>query len=254
MRAVFPKRPRASVWNRLLLSISGIILIVWLVLAVSIVFFLKAQRDYASIASEQIPALAAVSALAEHSAQLSTMATQIVGQSTDANTSDKFLSIKNALIGSLDAITKTTETNDAAEVVGHVTEELSKIQTLQTAISQAERQMGTQLSALRWLNADVQDEVDPLLSDFSFNISLAMSSIVSSADANFRARQATLIEEEARQRDTVRRLGDGTANAATLVFQAAVAESLPRLQQLRGLTDDALVRMSLLQHQLPHKP
>ncbi|WP_294221733.1 ATP-binding protein [uncultured Shimia sp.] len=254
MRAVFPKRPRASVWNRLLLSISGIILIVWLVLAVSIVFFLKAQRDYAAIASEQIPALAAVSALAEHSAQLSTMATQIVGQSTDASTSDEFLDIKSALISSLDAITKTSETNDAAEVVTHVTDELSHIQALQTAISRAEHQMGTQLNALRWLNADVQDEVDPLLSDFSFNISLAMSSIVNSADASFRARQATLIEEEARQRDTVRRLGDGTANAATLVFQAAVAESLPRLQQLRGLTDDALVRMSLLQQQLPHKP
>ncbi|SMP35750.1 ATP-binding protein [Shimia sagamensis] len=254
MRAVFPKRPRASVWNRLLFSISGIILIVWLVLAVSIVFFLKAQRDYTAIASEQIPALAAVNALAEYSAQLSTMATQIVGQSTDANTSDEFLDIKHALIGSLDAIAETSRTNDAADVVAHVTDELGQIQALQTAISQAEHQMGTQLNALRWLNADVQDEVDPLLSDFSFNIALAMSSIVNSADANFRARQATLIEEEARQRDTVRRLGDGTANAATLVFQAAVAESLPRLQQLRGLTDDALVHMSLLQQQLPHKP
>ncbi|MFY0662885.1 MAG: hypothetical protein JXR15_20520 [Shimia sp.] len=254
MRAVFTKRPRASVWNRLLLSISGIILIVWLVLAVSIVFFLKAQRDYAAIASEQIPALAAVSALAEHSAQLSTMATQIVGQSTGTNTGGEFLDIKKALLGSLEAITQTNETHEAAEVVAHVTDELGHIQALQTAISQAERQMGTQLNALRWLNADVQDEVDPLLSDFSFNIALAMSSIVNSADANFRARQAVLIEGEARQRDTVRRLGDGTANVATLVFQAAVAESLPRLQQLRGLTDDALVRMSLLQQQLPHKP
>ena len=76
-----PVLTRTSVGRRLLLPISGIILTVWLVLAVSILFFLKAQRDYAAIASEQIPALAAVSALAEYSAQLATVATPIVGQS-----------------------------------------------------------------------------------------------------------------------------------------------------------------------------
>ncbi len=247
---------RASVWNRLLLTISGIILTVWLVLAVSILFFLKAQRDYAAIASEQIPALAAVSALAEYSAQLSTVATQIVGQSVTPEPSAtlELTDIVAGLTSSLTPISQAGGAGDAPNIIDRVSADLNHIQALQSVISQSERDMGTQLSALRWLNADVQDEVDPLLSDFAFNISIAMSSIVSSGDANFRARQAKLIEEEGRQRDTVRRLGDSTANTVTLIFQAAVAENTQRLEQLQGLTDDALVRIAALQAQLLDKP
>jgi len=251
-----PILTRASVWNRLLLTISGIILTVWLVLAVSILFFLKAQRDYAAIASEQIPALAAVSALAEYSAQLSTVATQIVGQSgaPDSPAHLELGEIVSGLTASLAPISQTEGTGEAPEIVARVSEGLAQIQRLQGAIGQAERDMGTQLNALRWLNADVQDEVDPLLSDFAFNISIAMSSLVTSADPDFRARKARLIENESQQRDTVRRLGDSTANTVTLIFQAAVAENRQRLAQLQGLTDDALVRIAGLRTQLEDKP
>jgi len=247
---------RASVWNQLLLTISGIILTVWLVLAVSILFFLKAQRDYAAIASEQIPALAAMSALAEYSAQLSTVATQIVGQSGTPDTAAQLElgEIVSGLTASLAPISQTEGTGEAPEIVVRVSEGLAQIQRLQGAIGQAERDMGTQLNALRWLNADVQDEVDPLLSDFAFNISIAMSSLVTSADPDFRARQARLIEDEGQQRDTVRRLGDSTANTVTLIFQAAVAENRERLAQLQGLTDDALVRIARLRTQLQDEP
>lgn len=247
---------RASVWNRLLLTISGILLTVWLVLAVSILFFLKAQRDYAAIASEQIPALAAVSALAEYSAQLSTVATQIVGQSAtpEAAAQLELGEIVAGLTASLAPISQAEGAEGAPEIVRRVSAALTHIQALQGAINQSEREMGTQLNALRWLNADVQDEVDPLLSDFAFNISIAMSSLVTSADPDFRARQARLIEEEGQQRDTVRRLGDSTANTVTLIFQAAVAENTQRLAQLQGLTDDALVRIATLKVPLKDKP
>ncbi|WP_425044708.1 ATP-binding protein [Primorskyibacter sp. S87] len=248
--------PRASVWNRLLLTISGIILIVWLVLAVSILFFLKAQRDYSAIASQQIPALAAVSTLAEYSARLSTIATRIVGQRLGpAETAGAELSeLVDGLTESLTPIAKASPAGRAPEIVQGVSDHLRQIQHQQSAVAQSERNMETQLNALRWLNADVQDEVDPLLSDFAFNISVAMSSIVRSADPEFRSRQAALIEEEARQRDTVRRLGDGAANAVTLIFQGAVADNVQQLDQLRDLTDDALVRMEVLLGQLRDKP
>mgnify|MGYP000996594004 FL=1 len=119
-----PVLTRASVWNRLLLTISGIILTVWLVLAVSILFFLKAQRDYAAIASEQIPALAAVSALAEYSAQLSTVATQIVGQSgtPDMAAQLELGEIVSGLTASLTPISQTEGTGEAPEIVARVSE------------------------------------------------------------------------------------------------------------------------------------
>lgn len=248
--------PRATVWNRLLLTITGIILIVWLVLAVSILFFLKAQREYSVIASEQIPALAAVNTLAEYSARLSTIATEIFGQrlGPEEPVGVELSELVEELTSSLAPIAQTSRAADAPEIVHRVTRQLAGIQSMQEAVTRSEREMETQLNILRWLNADVQGEVDPLLNDFAFNISVAMSSMVRSSDPGFRSRQAVLIEKEARQRDTVRRLGDGAANTVTLIFQGAVTDNVHRLEQLRDLTDDGLQRMDRLVEQLPDKP
>ena len=110
------------------------------------------------------------------------------------------------------------------------------------------------MNALRWLNADIQAETDPILSDYAFNISVAMSSLVASSDAEFRNRQALLIAEESSKRDAVRRLGDGAAIAVTLLLQGAVAGNEAQLAQLRGLSDDALAALPPLLAQLPDRP
>jgi len=245
---------RQSVWNRLLLTILGIVGIVWLVLAVATLFFLQVQRDYDRLARDQIPDLAVANELAEYSAQLLTVTTRILGHETGSPPADlgELQQIRTGLTNSLNRLSNSRDT--AQQQVARITNRLEEIASLQSLSTQTSRDINTQMNALRWLNADIQAEADPILSDYAFNISVAMRSLVASSDPAFRNRQALLIDEESSKRDAVRRLGDGAAIAVTLMLQGAVAGNEAQLAQLRGLSDDALASLPPLLAQLPDRP
>lgn len=246
----------SSIWNRLLFSILGIVLIVWMVLAVSVAFFLQVQDDYNEIAMDHIPDLAISSELADYSVRLSVIATRIVGatSSTSSDASEDLGTLVAELAGNLRAIENNPRAANTADLAGHVEQHLVEVLRLQGLSGVAETEINAQLKNLRWLNADIQSEIDPLMNDFAFNIQVATSSLVKSSDIDFRTRQAELIGAERRQRDVVRRLGDAAANAVTLMFQAAFATDLEQLNQLRGLTDDSLAEINPLLNELPSTP
>jgi two-component system, NtrC family, phosphoglycerate transport system sensor histidine kinase PgtB len=246
----------SSIWNRLLFSILGIIVIVWLVLAVSVAFFLQVQNDYNEIATRQIPDLSTASELADYSVRLSVIATRIVGQKSETSpetTRDLELLVAG-LTGNLRTIENNPRAVDSAGLAQKVEQHLNNVLRLQGISNTAEREINSQLKNLRWLNADVQSEIDPLMNDFAFNIQVATSSLVKSSDPVFRSRQADLIDAERQQRDAVRRLGDAAANAVTLIFQAAFAIDEEQLTQLRNLTDDSLAQIIPLLENLPKTP
>jgi len=252
MKQIGPSRQ--SVWNRLLLTILGIVAIVWLVLTVAILFFLQVQRDYDRLARDQIPDLAVANELAEYSAQLLTVTTRILGHEAGSPPGDlsELQQIRTGLGDSLSRLSNSQST--AQDQVARITDRLEEIAFLQASSTQTSRKINTQMNTLRWLNADIQAETDPILSDYAFNISVAMSSLVASSDPAFRNRQALLIDEEGSKRDAVRRLGDGAAIAVTLMLQGAVAGNEAQLAQLRGLSDDALASLPPLLAQLPDRP
>lgn len=256
MIRIFKPSGNSSIWNRLLFSILGIVLIVWMVLAVSVAFFLQVRNDYNEIATVHIPDLATSSELADYSVRLSVIATRIVGRKDSATSevSEDLHALVTDLAKNLRSIENNPRAFDAADLARNVERHLTEVLRLQGQSGLAETEINSQLQNLRWLNADIQSEIDPLMNDFAFNIQVATSSLVKSSDLDFRARQAGLIEAEQGQRDAVRRLGDAAANAVTLMFQAAFATDLDQLNQLRGLTDDSLAEINPLLDELPRTP
>jgi two-component system, NtrC family, phosphoglycerate transport system sensor histidine kinase PgtB len=246
----------SSIWNRLLFSILGIIVIVWMVLAVSVAFFLQVQNDYNEIATRQIPDLSTASELADYSVRLSVIATRIVGQKSETSpeTAKDLERLVAGLTGNLRTIENNPRAVDSAGLAQKIEQHLNNVLRLQGISNAAEKEINSQLKNLRWLNADVQSEIDPLMNDFAFNIQVATSSLVKSSDPVFRGKQADLIDAERQQRDAVRRLGDAAANAVTLMFQAAFAIDEEQLTQLRALTDDSLAQISPLAENLPKTP
>ena len=122
---------RSSVWNRLLLTILGIVAIVWLVLAVAILFFLQVQRDYGSLARDQIPDLAVASELAEYSAQLLNVTTRILGHEDGSPPPDLSVleQIRSGLNDSLNRLS--SNHNAAQEQVDRISSRLEEIVSLQ---------------------------------------------------------------------------------------------------------------------------
>ncbi len=238
-----------------MLMIGSIVIIVWAVLAVSIYFFWQTRQDYKALAGEQIPQLALASELAEGAAELAALATTIVsaGPSQSAD-------LRARLSVSTDRFGRVLQNPFLAAAGPESAALQNAIKTRLTAIlSGLEKRYDLQKEAerlveqLRWLNVDIQDEIDPVLNDFSFNIEVATESLTRSADLTFRTRIARRIAQERAARDLILRIGVEASTATTLMLQGTVATSANQLLQYANLTADSLARLNAYLADTPDK-
>ncbi len=249
------KRFTPTIWGRLMLMIGSIVAIVWAVLAVSIFFFWQTRQDYNALTSGQIPQLALASELAEGAAELAALATAIVSadpsQSADLRAR---LSVSTDRFGRvLQNPFLATAGPESAALQNAIKDRLSLIlsglEKRYSLLQNAERLV----EQLRWLNVDIQNEIDPVLNDFSFNIEVATESLTRSADLAFRTRTARQIMQERSARDSILRIGIEASTANTLMLQGIVATSDNQLKQYATLTADSLSRLNAYLAELPDK-
>ncbi|NIZ63078.1 hypothetical protein DL239_19100 [Sedimentitalea sp. CY04] len=246
----FANRWMPSIWARLMVVVLAIVTIVWAVLAVAIVFFNQVTDDYATLADEHIPRIALASELAENSAKLAYITAAIVGQQDgqqDRQIQEALEKVIIEISGQVDRAGVDGETligRGLGELLGSVLTALEERDTLA-------RRTTDRIGDLRWLNVDIQDEVDPLLSDFTFNIAVATDSLAKSADPTFRTRLAKRITDERDSRDLVQELGGEAATLVTLIVQSSVVIEPTQLNQFRNLAEDSLTRLNAMAVTLP---
>lgn len=254
-----PKRVFGSIWTRLMLSILAVVVCIWIVLAIAIAFFGQVRRDYDELAHDQIPRLALVGEIMEGSAKLARITTTIVAQQSGGNVrvirqslADTIKSISD-LMKAL-SLVPGPNLGVGGELTDDVSAKLEEILAIDEKRSQLSAQLAAKMVDLRWLNVDIQDEVEPLLSDFAFNIEIATENLTKSQHLTFRQEQAGRIERERNNRDTIRQIGSEAATLVTLMSQISVATDLAQLDPLRNLSDDALTRLNGWIALLPEKP
>ena len=246
----FANRWMPSIWARLMVVVLAIVTIVWAVLAVAILFFKQVNDDYATLARSHIPRIALASELAENSAKLAYITAAIVGRQDgqqDRQIQESLEKVILAISGQVDRAGADGQTpigRGLGELLGKVLTALEQRDTLAHRTT-------NRIGDLRWLNVDIQDEVDPLLSDFTFNIAVATDSLAKSADPTFRAGLATRITAEREARDLVQELGGEAATLVTLTVQSSVAIEPTQLNQFRNLAEDSLARLTTMAAALP---
>ncbi len=248
-----------SIWARLMVAILAIVTIVWAVLGVAIIFFNQVNDDYTALAREHIPRIALASELAENSARLAFLTAAIVGRQggeRDDQIQASLQSVIVAISAQIEQANQDGSTNPSADstlgrglgdLLGQVLLALDERQALTARIA-------ARIGELRWLNVDIQDEVDPLLNDFTFNITVATHSLARSADQAFRTRLSERITVERDARDAVQKTGGEAATLVTLIVQSSVATEAAKLEQLRNLAEDSQVRLGAMVQDLPQGP
>lgn len=247
------RRWMPGIWVRLMVVVLGIVTIVWAVLAAAILFFNQVSRDYGTLTREHIPRIALASELAENAARLAYLTASVVGRQ-DGTQDARIRAELEELIGVISAQLAGGGSRTPAargRALGQLLQEVLAV--LQHRQELAER-ISDRLGDLRWLNVDIQDEVDPLLADFTFNIAIATDRLASSADQSFRTRLAERITAERAARDAVRKLGSEAATLVTLIVQSSVATDPAQLAQFRNLAEDSLARLSAMASGLPDAP
>ena len=235
---------RVGLWQRLTILVLGTVMLMWCALAATSLVFARFQRDFADIAAAQIPRIALTSEIAGQSARLTTLATRIIGaEGASDGLIEELGGVSARLQASLGAVMADAPDGTAVMVAGLRDRVAALIPMTETRRQQAE-DMADRLDALRWLNVDIQDEIDPLLSDYDFNIRAKMLEIEAAQDEPRREQLLQQIAAERGLRDEVLQLGIDSGTVVTLLLQSAVSESQAQVDQLGGLGLDMQARLT----------
>lgn len=246
---------RRGLWQRLMLLIVTTVLGMWLALSLTLGFFARFQSDFRDLSASQVPRIALTGELAGHSAKLAEIVTRIlVGEGDGAALLAEVAEVSDRLDAALQNPLLHGQPTDSP---GFSTDALQS--QLAALLAQVERRQALaeglllDIEALRWLNVDIQDEVDPLLDDYDFNVRAKMLTL-ETEDRDFaRAALVAQIGLERRMRDLVAALGGDAGIAVTLMLQAAVATDAAEVEQLGGLVFDRLARLRETAAALPRR-
>lgn len=179
-------RRKGSIRGHLAAALILVVIVATGVLAVGMMVMLRAEHDFRALAEERIPAVALAGELAEATGELAALAMQVVAAPETHDDSmkqsiDHASAAVEAVLGSpiwlaaseryaTRSSIETAEENlrRALTEFGRLSAELDKI-----------RQMEARTDAdLRWAHADVQDQVQGMLSDLSFNMDTQLAMLV----------------------------------------------------------------------------
>lgn len=248
-------KPGRSVWRRLLLLVGLLIVVLWANLAVAIYLMWESQRNYRALVDTEVPRLVLVGELSRHSADLAVLATSVLsGQTSEDAFVDETRRIREALSRSLAG--GSAAEGEAFDPIGQGALGRSLSDVLLAAEEQLDlsTRIDAQVDVLRWLNVDIQDEVEPVLRDLDYNIASRMLELWQADDPAERGALAGVIGDERARRDIFAEIGSDAAVAMTLVVQVAVAEDAERVLQLETLLHDFRARLNERLTALPDAP
>lgn len=240
------------IWTRLFLMVLAAILLTWIVVGASLYWLGSARTVVTDLSAAQVPNMAQTTRLSAKTADLAMLSNRIL--SDDAATPEALeamLKVSVAELGGFVAegfdTTITKEDADALQV--HLGRVIRSVET----VEQVEKRLLEKIDQLRWLNADVQDEVAAVMADFAFNIEVLTRRLVDEPAPEMRRDMAKALADELRLQTTFSNIGNDTATATTLAIQISTSQSLAQLEQFENLVADALARVNASIDALPAK-
>lgn len=247
--------PRGGVWQRLMLLIGGTVALMWLALALTSVTFARFQTQFSGLAASQVPRIALTGELAGHSAQLAGLTTRIIGgEGESAVELAEVAAVAARLTAALkDPALRLPAGSPIPDLVAALQRDLAALPPLYTRRHDLAQTNARDIEALRWLNVDIQDEVEPLLDDYDFNIRARMLELKAQDDPGLRAALVEQVDRDRRLRDRVFQVGTDAGTAVTLMLQIAVSQDEAQIEQLSGLTWDMMAQLGESIDALPER-
>lgn len=244
---------RGSIRSRLVAALVAMVVVATGVLAVGMLVMLKAERDFRSLAQDRIPAVALAGELAEATGELAALGMQMVGDpSVAADRMNRAIENASSTVAGVLASpvwsseTEREATREELEADTHdlqrALKDFLRISAQLDRRAQDEARAGTDL---RWVHADIQDQVQGILSDLSFNLDTQLAVRMTGASVGSRSEAEEALSQDWLLRDRVQQLGSEAATLTALLLQAQSATSLDSLEQTRALGRDTLDQLSL---------
>jgi phosphoglycerate-specific signal transduction histidine kinase len=250
-------RWHGTIWLRLLLSILTIAAITWIIVAIAIVFFNQARRDFGEITDRSIPEIALASELSEYATRLAVMATEIAAQAQrDQQSVREDVEAASQGISDLLETNILTDTKYTARILAAketLSVNLQSFLRKSRDIQETNKALEQYQVELRWLQIDIQTEVAARIQDLSFNIDSLSAKMVGSQSRSDRVAAAAVIRQETLLREQMQTVGSSSATAISFLLQALYVDTTDKLAQLEELNFDALEGLQVILVDIPRK-
>lgn len=241
-----------KIWTRLFLMIVTAVLLTWAVIGIALYWLGNAQALVHTFSTEHTPRLMQTTDLAAQASDLAVLSNRILYSNADTpNTFENDLRVSvDQLNQMLRNFFSTPEMQaqslDLQRQLAGVIRSLDRARRFETTLR-------GQVDRLRWINVDIQDEITPLVADFSFNIAALIRGLTQENDPAERRRQAEVLMAEQALYRTFVDIGTEASIASTLAVEGSASMQNEQLEQFAGLLSDALSRLNGQLQELPLK-
>ncbi|SNR67808.1 HAMP domain-containing protein [Paracoccus sediminis] len=244
---------RDSIRSRLVAALIAMVVVATGILAVGMLVMLKAERDFRELAQDRIPAVALAGELAEATGELAALGMQVVADPLVAadrmnraieNASSTVAGVLASPVWSAEPGREATrgKLEAATHDLQRALKDFLRISARLDRRAQTEARAGTEL---RWVHADIQDQVQGILTDLSFNLDTQLAVLMAGSSIGPRSDAEQALSQDWLLRDRVQQLGSEAATLTALLLQAQSANSSDSLEQTRALGRDTLDQLSL---------
>lgn len=254
-------RHRGSIRGQLVAALILVVIVAMGVLAVGMMVMLRAEHDFRALAEERIPAVALAGELAEATGELAALTMQVVA-SPETHDESMTRSIGNAsaaveaVLGSpiwLAAPGRYAARTSIETAESNLRRALAEFGRLSAELERL-RQIETRTDAdLRWAHADVQGQVQGILSDLSFNMDTQLATLVDNGRMMAREGARQALSQDWLLRDRIQQIGSEAATLTALLLQARASDRLEAIEQTATLGRDTLDLLELAQLNLPQR-
>lgn len=248
---------RGSIRGQLLAALMLVVAVAAGVLAIGMVVMLWAERDFRTLAQDRIPAVALAGELAEATGGLAALAMQIIAD--PALPAARMTPAVDEAARSVEAVLeapvwqsrpeRTATRNGIEAAASELRRALLRFGEIGVALAEASATEARSDTDLRWLHADVQDQVQAILSDLSFNMDTQLAALVSAEES--RAGAQAVLSADWMLRDRLQQIGAEAATLTATLLQARSSASHDMLEQSRALGRDTLDALALTRLNLP---
>jgi len=228
-----------SVWGRLFASFLLISAIMSIIAASTVLQFTSLGNDMTGIVQDQMPEIVQVNEIAASVTELAAMAT-VLGEPYLREDQPNFQAkLSSALTALTEKISLASETS-LDPLRGEIEEHINLLLAQSDHQFLLEKAMIGRAEEIRWLQADFQGEISPLLLDISFNIENAITRLAEAQGETWFQSEFELLRAESFKRELVQDAGREGAFAITAMLQATNVQNIQSLDQFADISAESL--------------
>jgi len=241
-----------GIWTRLLLAFGSISAITVLAGLTALLIFDRSGDLFATITEKHLPEVVQVAEFAEIGGQIIAIAPSLVS-APDEKTREKIGTDLSNLLHRVNRQIQLLEIRSPrlrVQIDALVNSLKTNLVSLRKAVADRlrhERLLDSKTERLRWLNADLLDEIDPLNQDLAYNLDTEIERLIGASLRGDKRFSADRLRVNRLAKEAMERIGSNSVLLVGLMLQVPTASSNEQIDHLLALSDDtiSLLRISL---------